>query len=109
MQMMCQVRDVSNCGAGITYRKEDKMELKEKKTVDMLTPDGVSIMTSQLVSLDGEMVQIGDPHRRAYANSLSGRKEIQENEPEDVTQAVFAIWGDSPTIADDVEEDDTKE
>ncbi len=65
--------------------------------------------TSQLVSLDGEMVQIGDPHRRAYANSLSGRKEIQENEPEDVTQAVFAIWGDSPTIADDVGEDDTKE
>ena len=55
------------------------------------------------------MVQIGDPHRRAYANSLSGRKEIQKNEPEDVTQAVFAIWGDSPTIADDVGEDDTKE
>ena len=48
------------------------MEVKEKKTVDMLTPDGVSIMTSQLVSLDGEMVQIGEPHRRAYANSLSG-------------------------------------
>ena len=34
------------------------MEVKEKKTVDMLTPDGVSIMTSQFVSLDGEMVQI---------------------------------------------------
>ena len=85
------------------------MEVKKKKTVDMLTPDGVSIMTSQLVSLDGEMVQIGDPHRRAYANSLSGRKEIQEIETEDVTQAVFAIWGDSPTIADDVGEDDTKE
>lgn len=82
------------------------MELKEKKTVDMLTPDGVSIMTSQFVSLDGEMVQIGDPHRRAYANSLSGRKEIQENEPEDVTQAVFAIWGDLPTIVEDTEEDD---
>lgn len=82
------------------------MELKEKKTVDMLTPDSVSIMTSQLVSLDGEMVQIGDPHRRAYANSASGRKEIRENEPEDVTRAVFAIWGDSPTIVEDTEEDD---
>ena len=45
------------------------MEVKEKKTVDMLTPDGVSIMTSQLVSLDGEMVQIGDPHRRTKGNS----------------------------------------
>ena len=105
MRILCQAWDVSSCGAGITYRKEDENGSQK----DMLTPDGVSIMTSQLVSLDGKMVQIGDPHRRAYANSLSGRKEIQKNEPEDVTQAVFAIWGDSPTIADDVGEDDTKE
>lgn len=87
------------------------MELEEKKTVDMLTPDGVSIMTSQFVSIDGEMVQIGEPHRRAYANSLSGRKEIMENEPEDVTRAVLVIWGDSPTITiipeRKIEDDDT--
>ena len=31
MQMMCQVRDVSSCGAGITYRKEDENGSQKKE------------------------------------------------------------------------------
>ena len=77
------------------------MNIEEKKTIDMLTTDSVSILTQKFIEEDGEMLQVGKNHRRAYANSQSGREDLEENEPEDVVNAVFAIWGDAPTITDE--------
>ena len=74
------------------------MEIKEKKTVDMLTNDSVSILTRKFAEIDGVEAQIGQDHRRAYVNSKTGRSGLQENEPEEVVNAVFSIWGDTPTI-----------
>lgn len=74
------------------------MEIKEKKTVDMLTNDSVSILTRKFAEIDGVETQIGQDHRRAYVNSKTGRSGLQENEPEEVVNAVFSIWGDTPTI-----------
>ena len=74
------------------------MEIKEKKTVDMLTNESVSILTQKFIDLDGVQTQVGKNHRKAYVNTESGRKAITESEPEYVVSSVMAIWGDKPTI-----------
>lgn len=74
------------------------MEIKEEKTVDMLTPQSVSILTQKFIDLDGEKTQVGNDHRCAYVNSESGRQSLQESEPENVVSSVLAIWGDMPTV-----------
>lgn len=74
------------------------MDIKERKIVDMLTNDSVSILTQQFVELDGKLEQIGQNHRISYVNSRSGREELQKNESTVVTNAVLALWGDKPSI-----------
>ena len=74
------------------------MEIKEKKTVDMLTTYSVSILTQKFIDVDGVETQVGENHRCAYANSAIGRQDLQKQEPKDVVNSVFAIWGDSPKI-----------
>ena len=74
------------------------MEIKEKKTVDMLTSESVSILTQKFIDLDGVQTQVGKNHRKSYVNTEVGRKAITESEPEDVVSSVMAIWGDKPTI-----------
>ena len=65
------------------------MEIKEKKTVDMLTTDSVSILTQKFIEVDGVETQVGENHRCAYANSAKGRSSHN---------SVFAILGGVPTI-----------
>ena len=74
--------------------------MKTKKIVDRLTEDGVCILTQKFVEDDGKMLQVGENHRRAYTNSITGRVEITENEPEDVVNAVMTMWGDEPTVVE---------
>lgn len=74
------------------------MEIKEKKTVDMLTTDSVSILTQKFIDVDGVETQVGENHRCSYANSETGRSDLQNSEPEDVVASVFAIWGDTVTV-----------
>ena len=74
------------------------MEIKEKKTVDMLTIYSVSILTQKFIEVDGVETQVGENHRCAYSNSATGRQDLQKQEPKDVVNSVFAIWGDSPKI-----------
>ena len=71
-----------------------------EKTIDMLTKDSVSIKTLKFIEEEGQKYQVGDIHRCAYANSESGRQNISENEPEDVSTAVLQYWGDTPTVAE---------
>lgn len=80
------------------------MEIKVKKTVDMLTTQTVSILTQKFIELDGIETQVGNDHRCAYANSAKGRNELQKQEPQDVVNSVFAIWGDALTINEEEEE-----
>lgn len=80
------------------------MEIKEKKTVDMLTTNSVSILTQKFIDVDGVETQVGENHRCAYANSVTGRQDLQKQEPQDVVNSVFAIWGDVPTINEEEEE-----
>ena len=74
------------------------MEIKEKKTVDMLKKDSVSILTQKFIYVDGVETQVGENHRCAYSNSATGRKDLQKQEPQNVVNSVFSIWGNSPKI-----------
>lgn len=78
----------------------------QKKSVDMLTKDSVSIETTQTAVIDGTEYTLGLPHRCAYVNSLQGRAMLSEQEPADVVAAVLAMWGDTPTIVEDEGEAD---
>ena len=85
-------------------RNGEMMEIKEEKTVDMLTIQSVSILTQKFIEINGVRSQIGDGHRCAYVNSETGRSDLQGTEPEEIVNAVFAIWGESPTVVDELEE-----
>ena len=79
------------------------MDIQESKTVDMLTKESVSIRTQKFVVLDGAKTQVGNNHRCSYSNSEQGRQNLQTAEPEPVVQAVLAIWGDEPSVTDNLE------
>lgn len=75
----------------------------EKITIDMLTQDGVSIKKQKYVTIDGVDYPVGQPWRRAYANSVSGRQAVQNEVPEPHRTAIFAVWGDTPTVEETAE------
>jgi len=81
----------------------------ERYTLDMLTPNSVSIKKQQHVEINGVEYPIGEPWRRAYVNSASGRQQVQDEVPEPYRSAIFAVWGDTPTVADPVEESPVEE
>jgi hypothetical protein len=76
----------------------------EKITLDMLTQDSVSIKKQQYTVVDGKEYEIGQPWRRAYVNSTQGRTQVQTEVPEPCRSAIFAVWGDTPTVADNPED-----
>lgn len=74
------------------------MDISEKKTVDHLTTEGVSILTQQVTFIDGAETQVGNPHRCAYSNSASDRARLLSTEPDDIVTIVLSAWGDKPTV-----------
>lgn len=75
----------------------------ETKTIDMLTPGSVSILTQKTADIDGVAYMLGN-HRRAYVNSEGGRAALAAEQPPDVVAAVMAIWGDTPTVEEQTAE-----
>ena len=75
------------------------MDKIDKITVDMLTQDGVSILTQKTVIVDGQTYILGN-HRRAYSNSAIDRAALATEQPADVVAAIMAIWGDTPTVTE---------
>lgn len=41
-----------------------------KTTLDMLTADSVSIKTQRYIMSEGVICPVGEPHRKAYINTL---------------------------------------
>ena len=69
------------------------MEIYEKKTVDMLNQDSVSILTEKFIDVDGETNKLGMKQRIAYFNNEKDRVRLSEEQPQNVVDAVMAIWG----------------
>ena len=78
--------------------------MEYKITLDMLTGNSVSVVKQGYAMIDGTEYAVGLPHRCAYSNSKRGRAEIEAALPAEYAQAVFAVWGDAPTVTEGVEE-----
>lgn len=74
----------------------------EKITLDMLNQDSVSVKKQEFTTIDGAEYPIGQPHRKAYINSIRGRKEVQNELPQEQKNAIFALWGDTPTVDESI-------
>ena len=72
--------------------------MNEKITLDILTQDSVSIKKQQYIDYNGQQYPIGEPWRRAYANSVSGRLQVQNEVVEPYKTIIFMMWGNEPTI-----------
>lgn len=79
------------------------MDIQTKKTITDLTKDSVSILTQRFIVENETELQVGENHRCAYVNSKSGRIDIVENEPKEVSNSVLMIWGSEPTIIENEE------
>nr|DAP92254.1 MAG TPA: hypothetical protein [Caudoviricetes sp.] len=77
--------------------------MQETITIDALTKNSVSIKRQKTITAEGSTYEIGEPHRRAYANSAAGREQIAAELPEPYLSAVLAVWGDAPTVEDPAE------
>lgn len=72
--------------------------MNEKITLDMLTQESVSVKKQQYAVVDGTEYPIGEPYRKAYVNSISGREEVINEVPEPQKNAIFAVWGSDPSV-----------
>jgi len=72
----------------------------EKIIIDMLNQDSVSIKKQKYIVVDGQEYAIGESWRRAYINSEKGRQQVQEEVPKPYRLAIFAVWGDTPTVTE---------
>lgn len=90
-----------------------EIETREVIFLDALTNESVSILTKTMVLMPTEIVnddgeteiimeetQIGENHRCAYVNSVSGRASIANDLAEPYLSAVMEIWGDTPTVSE---------
>ena len=75
----------------------------EKITLDMLTQDSVSVKKERYYDDNGTLYPIGQPHRKAYMNSTRGREEVINELPLAQQNAIFAIWGDTPTVNENID------
>ena len=70
----------------------------EKITLDMLRQDSVSVKKQRYYNDNGVEHAIGQPHRKAYTNSVRGREEVETELPQAQQNAIFAVWGSEPTV-----------
>ena len=74
--------------------------MQETITIDALTKNSVSVKRQKTITAEGSIYEIGEPHRCAYVNSVTGRKQLAAELPEPYLSAVLAVWGDAPTVED---------
>lgn len=86
------------------------MEIIEEKQIENLVKNGVIVATQKVLIQEGEENQnVGEMTREAYGNWQSDRERLMQSEPDDVVSAVFAIWGDTPTVADPAPADEERD
>lgn len=83
------------------------MELIEKITLDMLTKDSVSVLRQNFIVINDEEMQVGDNVRNVYMNSPLDRESIKKVLSKEYCDAVFAVWGPTPTTEDPVVEEES--
>ena len=78
------------------------MEIKNKISLDALNENSVTVKTQQYVEINGEELNVGELHAKAYMNSERGRAELAEEVSEPYLSAVLSVWGEEPTVEETV-------
>lgn len=76
--------------------------MSEKKSIyilESLSENSVNVVIETYVNFEGEEYKLGR-YRKCYANSPYGRILVEEELPESYRNAIFEIWGDTPTLED---------
>ena len=74
----------------------------EKYTLDLLNQDSVSVKKQTFIDYMEQQYPIGEMWRRAYVNSVQGRQQIVDELPQAQANAIFSVWGESPTVDESV-------
>ena len=78
------------------------MDIKTRIYLDMLTENSVTVKTQRYTVMDGEEVNIGEIHARAYPNSERGRADLAEEVPEPYLFAVLSVWGEESKLKEEM-------
>lgn len=70
----------------------------ERIVLDRFTKNDVSIITEKVNEV-GFVVEV---HRVSYENSVIGRELVERNVPELYKSIIFMMWGDSPTVNEEI-------
>lgn len=75
------------------------MDILKEVTIDRLTTESVSILTQSYIIVDDKRMNVGEKHRKAYANNDHDRAVLANEQSEDVVNAIFSIWGSLANIS----------
>lgn len=73
--------------------------MNKEYSIELLNKNSVNINIQHFANVEGETYLI----RRegiSYSNSPIGRMRVVKEVPEEFVNAIFALWGDTPTVAD---------
>jgi hypothetical protein len=79
------------------------MELTEKITLDMLNSESVSVVRQQYLNYNGTEMPVGENKRNSYLNTDEDRELLRTSLPENIYNAIIAVWGDVATITPQLE------
>lgn len=75
------------------------MQIIKEKQIENLIKHGVIIATQEYLVREGnDKENIGNVSRESYGNWESDRNRLCQNEPQEIVDAVMAIWGTVPTM-----------
>lgn len=81
------------------------MDIKTHISIDRLNPDSVTIKTQRYIEENGAETNIGEVHAKAYMNSKKEREELIAEVPEPYLSGVLIVWGDVPTVFEEIIEE----
>ena len=72
--------------------------MKIRYELDRLITNSVSVKMQNYTEINGKVYDVGRPIRRAFVNSSRGRSEVSLELPQVQQNAIFAVWGNEPTV-----------
>ena len=78
------------------------MDIKTRISLDVLNEYSVTVKTQKYMELEGEELNVGELHARAYANSERGRAELAEEVSEAYLSGVLSVWGEESKVKEEM-------
>lgn len=74
--------------------------METKITLSNLSTDYVDVVWQDTIEVDGVIRNLDLPRASSYTNSEYGRSQVLLDLPENYQTAIFAVWGETPTIVE---------